>query len=207
MEFVHKKFQNSDINEDQITEEFMPKFDVAELEHLIWAVAAGDESALNELYERTHSLIYRKARSVLKESRENWSERNEQDAYDVTQVTCICIWVAAGTYRFQGTPIAWLEKIAGNCARIWLRKSPGGKEVPLQDSDAIPGSDLANAVVVRVAAQQAMSALTDREQEIFRLYIDIGLTHREIAQLMNIPLSTALTTSLRARKKMQAQLA
>ncbi len=180
---------------------------MARLELLLCAVAAGDESAFNELHESTHSLIYREACSVLNKYRPNCPERNAEDANDVTQETYIRIWKAAGTYRPQGSPVKWLERIAENCARMWLRKSTEGKVMPLQDSDAIPGGDFADAVVVRVAAHQAMSVLTDRERKIFRLYIDMGLTHREIAQLMNIPLSTALTTSLRARKKMQAQLA
>ena len=54
--------------------------------------------------------------------------------------------------------------------------------------------------------QQALAALGEEERRIILLHAVTGLKHREIAALLELPLSTVLSKYNRALKKMRAYL-
>ena len=54
--------------------------------------------------------------------------------------------------------------------------------------------------------QQALATLGEEERRIILLHAVTGLKHREIAALLELPLSTVLSNFNRALKKMRAYL-
>ena len=54
--------------------------------------------------------------------------------------------------------------------------------------------------------QQALATLGEEERRIILLHAVTGLKHREIAALLELPLSTVLSKYNRALKKMRAYL-
>ena len=55
----------------------------------------------------------------------------------------------------------------------------------------------------RIALEGAFSVLTDEERNIILLHANSGMKHREIASLLNIPLSTVLSKYRRGLKKLK----
>ena len=168
----------------------------AALEKLLVRIAQRDTQALAELYEAARTPVYAMALACL---------RNADDAQDVTQDTFVRVWESAGKYKPRGTPMAWLMTVARNLARMKLRQTARTGALTEEEWNAIPSGaslDLED----RLTLQSALGALEDAERQVVLLHASSGLKHREIAQLLGLPLSTVLSKYSRALKKMRAQL-
>jgi len=166
----------------------------AEAEALLLRIAAGEQEALVELYDRTRAAVYALAVSILK---------NIHDAQDVTQDSFVRIWESAPQYRPQGSPIAWILTIARNQARMKLRQRSRNAEL---DEDAwkdIPAQTPAVTPEDRYLLQTALAALSEQERQIVMLHA-AGLKHREAAELLEMPLATVLSKYHRALKRLRA---
>ena len=155
------------------------------LEPLMARLAGGDQEALAELYHRTRTSVYGLALSYLK---------NQHDGEDVTQDAFVRAWENAHQYRPQGTPLAWLLTIARNLALMKLRERGRTQDMALEDWE-------------RLAAENPMvTVLADDERQIVRLHAVTGWKHREIAGLLELPLSTVLSKYRRALLKLKTKL-
>ena len=166
----------------------------AALEAYIARIAEGDKDALAGLYGRTRPAIYGFALSVVK---------NAHDAEDILHDVYLQVWNAAAGYRAQGKPMAWLLTITRNLSISRLREH--GRTEPLAQEDwqdrladnpAVTHED-------RLMLQAMLSALGDQERQIVTLHALTGLRHREIAELLGLPLPTVLSKYSRALKKLQ----
>ena len=171
--------------------------DPAKLEELILRVAAGEQQALEELYRRTRGAVYAVALSLL---------RNAHDAQDVAQDAFVRVWEGAAQYRPQGSPMAWLLTVARNLARMKLRQGARQAELSDEEWEAIPADSPAVTPEDRELLQGALASLEDQERQVVLLHAVTGLKHREIAQLMEMPLATVLSKYHRALKKLRATL-
>lgn len=165
-----------------------------ELERLLSEVADGNRDALAELYRHTRSAVYALALSMLK---------NPQDAQDVAQDAFVRIWDGAPQYRAMGSPMAWILTITRNLARMKLRT--GSKILDLSEAqwEALPADAPDITSEDRHLLQDALSTLSDEERQIVLLHAATGLKHREIAELLELPLATVLSKYHRALKKLR----
>lgn len=166
-----------------------------ELDRLLLRVGQGDREAFARLYSLTRGAVYALALSLL---------RDAHEAQDVAQDVYVKVWESAPAYRSQGSPMAWLLTVARNLARSRLRQS--GRQVALDEEawNAIPAA--APDVEDRQLLQGALARLGAEEREIVLLHAVTGLKHREIAQLLELPLSTVLSKYHRGLKKLRAQM-
>ena len=175
-----------------ITSSVIPHAD----ETLILRIAKGDQSALAVLYERFREAVFGFALSSL---------RDRELAEDAMQETFLQIWSAAPRYVVQGkNPRTWIFGIAKNVARSLRRK-----QLTLLDENApeIPETlDRYLAVENRMVTRAVMAKLKDDEREIVMLHAVAGMKHREIATMLELPLSTVLSKYNRALKKLKKLL-
>ena len=166
-----------------------------ELERLLLQVGQGDRDAFARLYSLARGAVYALALSLLQDAHE---------AQDTAQDTFVKVWESAPSYRPQGSPMAWMLTIARNLARSRLRR--GGRQVGLEDEEwnAIPADLPAVSPEDRQVLQEALARLGEEERRIVLLHAVTGLKHREIAQLLELPLSTVLSKYHRGLKKMKA---
>lgn len=169
----------------------------ADCEGLLAGIARGDQRAFSEFYQATDRAIYAYALSLT---------RNHHDAQDVMMDTYLKIRSAAHLYRPDGKPMAWVFTIVKNLVRDRWRK--GEREELMGDMPegelAIPETDRSDAAIV---LRQAMRVLSAEEREIVLLHAVSGLKHREIAAMLERPLSTVLSRYHRALGKLRAALA
>lgn len=167
--------------------------DPAQAELLIKRIAQGDRDALAELYSACRVSVYGFAMSILKE---------KTDAEDVLQEVFVRVWQSAPGYRAQGKPMAWLLTIARNLSNDAVRGrnrlSPLSEELPTEG-----GSERSDD---RIVLDAAMSVLAKDERQIVMLHAVSGMRHREIAQILSMPLSTVLSKYSRATKKLQKEI-
>ena len=167
------------------------------LDEYISRLSNGDKSALADLYCGVSSSIYSYALSVLK---------NRCDAEDVLQDTLIEIWRAAPGYKRMGKPMAWIITIAKNLCMMTLRSRSKISDEPFDlfgtaaDNPTLNSDD-------KLVINECVEKLSDEERQIVILHSVSGLKHREIAQILELPLPTVLSKYNRAIKKLRKTLA
>lgn len=166
----------------------------AALETHLLAVAQGDRQALAALYEATRTAVYGYALSILK---------NAQDAEDVLQETYLRIFDGAPGYESRGAAMAWIFRIVKNLALIKLRSSR--RQLPDQTPEYF-SPDTALSTQDRLLLTAAMERLDDQERQIVMLHAVAGFRHREIAEQMQLALSTVLSKYRRALGKLKQML-
>lgn len=172
--------------------------DQAILDRCLEGVARQDNDALAELYHRTRSPVYAFALSLLK---------HPYDAEDVLHDCYVRIYAAAGQYRSQGKPLAWMLTITRNLCLERLRQR--GRTDPLPEEDWSRWLEGKEGMTPedRLLLTQCMQALGEEERQIVALHAVAGFKHREIAQMLSLPLATVLSKYRRAKQKLQAALA
>ena len=116
-------------------------------EELVARVAAGDDTALRELFGRHAPWLAARLRSVLPAS----------DVEDVLQETFLAVWTGARRYRPESPPGAWIWGIARRQAALFLRRrGPAALLLPaVIEADGRHAGDPAEAALSRV--ETAMS--------------------------------------------------
>jgi RNA polymerase sigma-70 factor, ECF subfamily len=160
-------------------------------DELIAALAAGDDTALRELFLRHAPWLAARLRAALP----------PPDVEDALQETFLAVWTGARGYQPRGTPRAWMWVIARNQAALLLRRR-GPATAPLAD---IPqaGLDPAEAAMVRAGIS---AALDGPEGEVLRLMYVEDRPVAEVAVLLGVPAGTVKSRAHRARRMLRAVL-
>lgn len=141
-------------------------------------------------------------------------------AEDLTQETFLRVVRTIETYEHDGRFEAWLFRIAANLARDHARKrkrrgsmgsldagDPDEPGMDLPDEQAAPiGAEALIASEQALALQAALDRLPASDREIVMLRHFAEMSFREIADLLKIPLGTALARAHRALGKLKSEL-
>lgn len=141
-----------------------------------------------------------------------WLVRNDHDAEDVVQEASLRALRYFGTFT-GGDGRAWFLRIVRNTCAGWHARRDGATADPFDEeshSHLRPGTTpetllLQTDDASRVA--RAMSHLSDRARELLQLREMEGLTYRELAEAMDIPMGTVMSGLARARNALRTALA
>jgi RNA polymerase sigma-70 factor (ECF subfamily) len=166
---------------------------------LLRRIAAGDEAALAELYDRHSRIAYGVIMRIL---------RSPSDAEDVLQEAFVRVWTRAESYDAPlGSPVAWIARIARNRAidRLRARRvrgdiaiSPGGgtegegARQPEPQTHLTPELVLQGNATTR-ALREAMATLPVVQRELIEAAFFEGYTHHELSKRFGVPLGTVKT--------------
>lgn len=153
----------------------------------------GDKHAVQVLYTQCATSIFAYALSVL---------RNRQEAEDVLHDCFVQAWEHAESYKSQGKPMAWLLTITRNLCYSRLREQTRFTEMPEMLTDDSTQRDWEMGILL----ETCLKDLSDEERQIVVMHAVSGLKHREIADLLRIPLGTVLSKYRRAIKKLRTRL-
>ena len=172
-----------------------PAADSKTVDALLAAVADGNMDSLETLYGIAATPVYSFALSIL---------RNRYDAEDVLHDCFLSIVRSAAGYRSHGKPMAWILTITRNLCMSKLRET--GRESSLDDESAGQFEALPDAVDVeeKFLLEALINSLGAEERQIVTLHLTAGFKHREIADLLDLPLSSVLSKYSRALKKLRA---
>ena len=164
------------------------------IDELIYGIAEGKMVCLEKLYEQVSSSVYAYALSIMK---------NSHAAEDVMQDTFINIVQGAKSYTSQGKPMAWIITITRNLAHMKLQRKENQNSSLEDFVDFASYGDQYSESDKKILINCALNELKDEDRQIVILHAMTGLKHREIAKIMDIPLSTVLTKYKRALEKMK----
>lgn len=187
---MRTKLPNSNVSTDK---DLTIKLDAV----LFQQIAEGNKDAFRILYEQTYQSIYVYLLSIV---------QNREEAEDLLQETFIRVRLYVDRYSDQGKPLAWMFTIARNLAYMRLREL---KKKSFQEFETIQnmiGFSVIQNVEDRIVLEGAFQVLNDEERSIVLLHAVSGMKHKEIASILNKPLSTVLSKYNRAIKKLNQEL-
>ena len=150
------------------------------LSDLIKKTAKGDKYALQELYYNMSKDIYTFLLMFCKD---------KFTAEDALQETFISIYENAGSYKIFNNPKAWILTIAKNKAVSIIRKNSHAVSIENMENDTA-GVQTEDSVLNKIQADMLLSVLSEDDKKIVLLHTVYGFKHREIAEIMNMPLGT-----------------
>jgi RNA polymerase sigma-70 factor (ECF subfamily) len=176
---------------------------------LVERCQAGDLSAFEPLVERYRDRVWRLAYQIL---------RDREEAWDCAQEAFIRAYQSISSFRGQSAFYTWLFRITVNVATDRLRargarvRAFGRDRVAEEEwartaPDASPGPDqVAHHVQQQERIQRALDALPPKARTIIMLSDVEGLSYREIADVLNIPIGTVMSRLHNARKRLRGLL-
>lgn len=164
-------------------------------ERLILRMANGDRDAFGDLYHVTSSAVYGFALSILK---------NKHDAENVMHDTYIRAFKSAPSYKPMGKPMAWILTIVRNLSYNLLKS--GHMSEDLSEYEGLLGASESESSVDRMILEKAFEILEFEERQIVILHALTGMKHKEIAELLDIPIGTVLSKYNRSLKKMRKEI-
>jgi len=161
------------------------------------ACADGDSDVFASIYashgERMKSIAYHQLGNV-------------PDAEDAVQETFLKVHRAAAGYNGEAAFTTWLYRILINtCYDLLRRRSRRIRETPIDDQ--ITGGRAGNAVddVKRMALRKLLSDLPEQRRTVFALFEIEGLSHAEIAGILDITEGNSKWILFSTKKQLQEQ--
>lgn len=177
----------------------------AEWVTFVRSVAAGDQAALHELYERAHRIVFTLIMRIT---------ANRETAEELTLDVFHDVWRRAPHYDpARGTVLGWIMNQARSRAIDRLRFDHRKKRVHSGVEDALavtetpdPHDGLAHKQQ-RAALRRALALLRPEERNTIEATFFSGLTHAEVAVRLNQPLGTVKTRIRSGLHKLRQALA
>lgn len=176
-------------------------------EDLVEAFQAGDTAAFDLLVQRwdrkIQGAIYRFVGAT-------------EDARDLCQEAFLKAYRGLGTFKKDARFSSWLYQIALNVCRDRLRRRRGRTVLSLDELDeggreaaVLPGPsplEMAEGRDIARRVARAVAALPDEQREVIVLKEYEGLTFAEIADVLQVPLSTVKTRLYRGLVQLRQRL-
>lgn len=170
-----------------------------------------DSAAYDELIRRYQERIYATIYNMTS---------NHEDANDLTQETFIKAYRALKSFKGDSSFYTWVYRIAVNKTINFLKQRKNRYHMSLNDldfnvendpdlvalvSDKTPRRDL-NLVELQDKLNAAMQKLSEAHRLVVTLHDVQGLSHDEIAEIMNCNVGTVRSRLFYARQQLQATL-
>lgn len=176
---------------------------------LITAIAAGDSSALEVLYDRYSSIVYRMALRMLK---------NREQSEEIVQEVFWRVWRRSASFeRERGRVAQWIFGIAHNLCIDELRRMRARPNQVYEDVDHPVIQQLVDEQIdvpaTAWAAEQqrvirdALDHLPSAQRQAVEMAYFGGLSHQEIATKLDRPLGTIKTRVRLGLQKLGSLLA
>ncbi len=163
-------------------------------EVLIRLIVADNADSLSELYDRYNRLVFSLALNIV---------GNPGTAEEITLDVFTQIWEKAGTYQPEKAKVStWMTTITRNRSIDFLRRRKSRPERLNIDLFQLPSDQLsqdenlednAQAALQRERVREAVAQLPEDQREALQLAYFKGYTHRQIADILDLPLGTVKT--------------
>ncbi len=178
---------------------------------LIDHLREGDETALAPLIEKYKRMVHRLALQITK---------NHEDANDVMQETFIKVYQSIHTFRGEAAFKTWVHRIAVHEALNFVKKRERRRETPLAtteeiefDPTVLQKAEMKNNPAVqaeqaelRYWVTKAVNSLPLKYRIVVILHELEGLTHSEIASILDCAEGTVRSRLHYARKQLRTLL-
>ncbi len=177
----------------------MPK--PTETDLLLRRIADGDDDALRELYRAYARLAFTLAYRIL---------GHEDRAEDAVQEAFLRVWRNADRFdRSKGAFTTWFGRIVRNlCIDMLRRRTPIQRAGPLEDVERwlAASEPIDTPILNRLLVREAFLRVPTEQSQVLEMAYFQGLTHREIADRLEIPEGTVKSRMRLGLQKMRQHL-
>lgn len=163
-------------------------------------VKTKDPSGMELLYQHYFRFMFSVAYSVL---------NNEADCYDVIQSVMMRLYMLDEKLFPSEHELSWLKTVVKNEALMMIRKEKN--TVPLENALELPAQDQRiDDFVDMEYFRSLISTLNERQRKVITMKIMGGMTHKEIAKVLSIPIGTVqwlYNTSIKELRRTLSALA
>lgn len=154
-------------------------------------LSQGDMNGLSVIYDLYGRLIRSVAYTIV---------GNYADAEDVLQDVMVLLARYAPHYKGEGSPRAYVMSITRHRAinLVYKRKN----ELSTDEIGDLPTHD---GELAAVEVQELLSHLSEEERQIVTLHVYVGLSHRQVAKMLELSTSATEKKYQRALKKLKQQ--
>lgn len=151
-----------------------------EIKNTLQLIKQHKSEGFDILYNKYFRFMFGVAYSVL---------NKESDCYDVIQNVMLRLYTMEERLFPGDHETAWLHTVVKNEALMYLRKEK--QTVPLDEVQELPEQDLEIEDFVDMDAFDSMTAsLNNKQKQIVSMKVLGGMTHKEIAGVLSIPIGT-----------------
>lgn len=163
------------------------------------ALRDGDARAFEMLVRRHQGLVRAQLRRLL--------GPDAALADDLAQETFVLAWRKLEQFRGEARFATWLYRIAHSCFLQWLR-SRGQVPEPLDEAAALQGPADADPAdpILRLDLGAALQQLPIAQRNALLYCVQMGLSHQEAAEVLDMPLGTVKTHVNRGKARLRALL-
>ena len=168
---------------------------------VIQRVLAGETAAFDVLVRQYQQDIYRLTYRMT---------RNGEDAKDLAQEAFVQAYRSLGTFRGQSRFSTWLYRIVMNLCLNHLKATAREDPAEVHGQQADPRVDSLGLLLADErdrAVAQAIEALPPQQKATLTLRVHQGLSHKEIAQILECSEGTAKANYFHAVRALQRRLA
>jgi RNA polymerase sigma-70 factor (ECF subfamily) len=165
--------------------------DEPDLEELVGRVALGDEKAFTSVYDMVAGPVFGTVRAVL---------RDRAQSEEVAQEILVEVWRTAPRYRSdRGTAMNWILTLAHRRAidRVRSAEAAAARDRRAALLDHTPEydqvSEQVEARLEREQVRRCLRTLTEIQRQAVTLAYYRGLTYRQAAEALAVPLGTVKT--------------
>lgn len=176
-----------------------PVLKPTELRHF-WIEGArrGDRSAQQAIYNTYAKAMYNISLRLV---------NNRQDAEDVLHDAFVAAFGKLGQLEDDRQFAGWLKRIVINTSLQLIRRRPNWKAIDDEPEPALGNrTDDWIRSIPPTAVQQAILELPEGCRQVFVLYLMEGMKHQEIADALDISLSTSKSQYIRAKHLLKERL-
>lgn len=161
------------------------------------ALLGNDPRAFEHLVRRHQGLVRAQLRRLL--------HGDAAAADDLAQETFLLAWKKLGQFRGDAQFSTWLYRIAYTCFLQARRRAPGVHErVEVERVEELHAP--VEATDLQLDLARAMKHLSDAERTVLLHCVQLGLSHDEVAYVLDMPLGTVKTHALRGKAKLRQQM-
>lgn len=148
---------------------------------LLSLIAKGDQKAFIYFYRRYHTSVFNFINRLI---------RDYVGSEDVLQEVFMAVWKNAKTFKGKAKVETWMYRIAYYKSMSWLRKRRDAVTLEFIDEnyseDTTDKADILDARRVK----QSLAKLSVKQRAVVELTFMQGMTYREVAEILQIPLGT-----------------
>lgn len=167
-----------------------------EIDRLLFKIGAGDNAAFEQLYTKTKRGVYAFLYTFF---------HNRADCEDSLQTVYLKIKLNAHRYNRGTNGLAWILEIAKNTALNALRTESNYRKA-LETAIITDTSDFDDVFKKDSVTSAMKKVLTEEEQRIVILHVVWAYKHKEIAEIIGLPLGTVTSKYKRAVDKLKTEL-
>ena len=170
----------------------------SQLEEAMIALKKGDPNSLETIYNLTYRGVFSFVFPIMKDY---------MASEDVLQMTYISVYEKISMYQDGTNPLNWILTMAKNIALNEYNKNKRSIDYDYDAEQATPSNLYSfDESLDTPTIELASEILSDEDFKILLMYVVGGYKHREIAEMLDIPLGTVTWKYKAALDKLRVEL-